>query len=152
MRSALLVILVVGVVGTVAELLLLEHFDGWEQWIPIAALGLAMVGLGWYGITRSRSSVRFVRNVMGASVVMGAVGVVLHLRGNIEFELEIEPTLRGWPLYRAAMMGATPVLAPGAMLQTGLIGMLWSWRHPVLLGAKPPATDTSTSSTTDNAP
>ncbi len=151
MRSALFVILVVGVVGIAAELLLLEHFEDWEQWIPLAALGLAILGLGWYGITGSAASVRSVRIVMGACVLLGAVGVVLHLRGNIEFELEMEPALRGWPLFRAAMTGATPAIAPGAMLELGLIGMLWAWRHPALQAAMIPAANFS-SSTTDNVP
>ena len=72
------------------------------------------------------------RAVMGSFVVAGLVGVVLHYRGNAVFEQEMEPALSGWPLFEAAMMGATPALAPGAMAQLGLLGLLWCWRHPAL--------------------
>jgi hypothetical protein len=29
-------------------------------------------------------------------------------------------------------MGATPLLAPGIMLQLGLVGLLFTFRHPAL--------------------
>jgi hypothetical protein len=132
LRSLMLAILVLGVVGTASELLLLEHFDGWQQWIPLALFALAMAALGWYGVARGRAAIRMLQVVMGAFVLGGLAGVVLHYRGNAVFELEMEPALSGWPLFKAAMMGATPALAPGAMAQLGLLGLLWCWRHPAL--------------------
>ncbi len=132
LRKALLVIVVIGLVGTGVELLLLEHFDGWEQWIPLALFGAALLVLGWYGVGGGGPSVLVLRGVMGLFVVIGVVGIVLHYRGNVEFELEMEPMLRGMALFKAATMGATPALAPGAMVQIGLIGLAWTWRHPVL--------------------
>jgi len=142
MRSMILGILVLGVFGLASELLLLEHFDGWQQWIPLALFGLAVVALGWYGVARSRPPVRMLQLVMGMFVVAGIVGVVLHYRGNAVFELEMEPALSGWSLFKAAMMGATPALAPGAMAQLGLLGLLWCWRHPALASTTetPPTT------------
>lgn len=132
LRKALLVIVVIGVVGTGVELLLLEHFDGWQQWIPLALFAVALLALGWYVVGGGGASVRLVRAVMMMFVAVGVVGVFLHYRGNVAFELELEPTLRGWVLFTAAMMGATPALAPGAMVQIGLIGLAWTWRHPAL--------------------
>jgi hypothetical protein len=41
--------------------------------------------------------------------------------------------LAGWELFKEAMTGATPALAPGAMVQLGLIGLAWSYRHPALV-------------------
>jgi hypothetical protein len=40
------------------------------------------------------------------------------------------PDLAGWKLFKDSMMGATPALAPGAMLQIGLVGLAWTFRHP----------------------
>jgi hypothetical protein len=50
------------------------------------------------------------------------VGLVLHYLGNVEFEKERDATLRGLPLLWASLTGATPALAPGAMILLGLIG------------------------------
>ena len=60
----------------------------------------------------------------------GLVGLLLHYKGNVEFELEMYPDLSGWKLFKDSMMGATPALAPGAMLQIGLVGLAWTFRHP----------------------
>ena len=141
LRKALLGIVVIGLVGTGVELLLLEHFDGWEQWIPLALFGAALLVLGWYAVGGAGASVLLFRGVMSLFVVIGVVGIFLHYRGNVEFELEMEPMLRRLALFKAAMMGATPALAPGAMVQIGLIGLAWTWRHPALrVGSALPST------------
>jgi hypothetical protein len=69
---------------------------------------------------------------MVLSMVAGLVGLLLHYKGNVEFELEMYPDLSGWKLFKDSMMGATPALAPGAMLQIGLVGLAWTFRHPAL--------------------
>ena len=129
-RRLLLVTLWLGSVGLVVELLLLEHFDDWKQYTPLILLVLIVVALGWFGIAGNRASLRAVRILMWLSIVSGAIGVLLHYRGNVEFELEVTPSLGGFALFKAAMMGATPALAPGAMVQLGLVGLAWAFRHP----------------------
>jgi hypothetical protein len=42
------------------------------------------------------------------------------------------PSLTGFELFREAISGATPTLAPGAMLHLGLLGLLYTFRHPAL--------------------
>ena len=88
-------------------------------WIAQAAMG-------------SPATVRFMQGMMGLCIVAGVVGVWFHYSGNTEFELEMYPTMAGWELFKESMMGATPALAPGAMVQLGLIGLAWSFRHPAL--------------------
>jgi hypothetical protein len=117
-RPILFGILLLGILGLAAELLLLEHFEEWRQWLPLALL--------------SAASVRFMQGMMGLCIVAGVVGVLFHYSGNTEFELEMYPTMAGWELLKESMMGATPALAPGAMVQLGLIGLAWSFRHPAL--------------------
>jgi hypothetical protein len=138
LRTFLLVALLLSLLGTVAELLLLEHFEDAWQWAPIALLAAALLTMGWYALERGPVSLNVLRVLMVLCVVSGFVGVLLHYRGNVEFELEMYPDLSGWKLFKDAMMGATPALAPGAMLQIGLIGLAWTFRHPAFTSHKDP--------------
>jgi hypothetical protein len=65
-------------------------------------------------------------------IASGILGTWLHYTGNANFELEITPDMAAWAVFKAAMAGATPVLAPGTMIQLGLVGLGWSFRHPLL--------------------
>jgi hypothetical protein len=65
-------------------------------------------------------------------IVVGVLGVVLHLKGNIEFERETDPSARGLALLWHSLRGGVPLLAPGAMAQLGLLGLASAYRHPVL--------------------
>jgi hypothetical protein len=69
---------------------------------------------------------------MALCVVAGAVGVWLHYRGNVEWELERDASLGGVRLFWEAIRGATPALAPGALSQLGLLGLAYAHRHPAL--------------------
>jgi hypothetical protein len=61
------------------------------------------------------------------------VGTYLHFQVNMEFQLEMDPALSGLALYRKAILAKTPpALAPGAMIQLGLIGLAYTFRHPAL--------------------
>jgi len=130
LRTLLLVTLLVSLIGTTAELLLLEHFEDVWQWTPIALLTAALLTLGWHALERGPTSLNVLRAIMVLSLASGFVGLLLHYRGNVEFELEMYPDLAGWKLFKDSMMGATPSLAPGAMMQIGLIGLAWTFRHP----------------------
>jgi hypothetical protein len=76
------------------------------------------------------------RLLMAFFVLSGIVGTWMHYRGNSAFELEVDPALPSWPLFKASISGVTPVLAPGSMIQLGLIGLAWCFRHPVLGGSQ----------------
>jgi hypothetical protein len=121
-------ILLLALVGTLAELLLLEHYDGWRQWIPLAILSGTTLVLVWHGVRPGLGSTRVLRVVMSALIIAGAAGVILHIQGNLEFEAELNPGLTGWPLWLEVARGATPALAPGSLVPFGLLGLLYSWR------------------------
>jgi hypothetical protein len=70
--------------------------------------------------------------MMVACVIAGCVGLVLHYKGNVEFELEMYPSMAGGELVWKALTGATPALAPGTMVQLGLVGLAFTYRHPAL--------------------
>jgi hypothetical protein len=61
----------------------------------------------------------------------GLVGLGLHYQGNVEFELEMYPSMGGVDLVWEALTGATPALAPGTMVGLGLLGLAYTHRHPV---------------------
>ena len=131
-RALLLLTLVSGLVGLGAELLLLEHFEDWRQKIPLALLSLAVLVLIWHALDRRGAPVRALQLVMVVFIAAGAIGMTLHYQGNVEFELELRPSLSGMELFRKSMMGATPALAPGSMIQLALIGLAYTYRHPRL--------------------
>jgi hypothetical protein len=134
-RNALLALLLVGFLGTTAELLLLKHTEEWWQLVPIILLSLGALVVGWIAIANSRQSVIALRALMALFVISGGIGLVQHFRGNIRDAAESNPSLAGTALFREAIMGATPALAPGTMIQFGLLGLVFTLRHPMLRGA-----------------
>jgi hypothetical protein len=131
-RPLLLALVIFTAAGLVPELLLLKHYDSALQLIPFAVLlvTLASSVLAWRR-PAPRTLAAF-RVVMWLCLVAGIVGVVLHAKGNWEWALERDDTLRGWPLIWKVLRGATPLLAPGAMAQLGLLGLVYTHRHPAL--------------------
>ena len=132
LRGFLLILLVIGILGTGAELLLLEHTEDVWQFVPLSLMGLSLIVLGWRVVDRGAVSMRVFQGTMILFVVSGFVGFWMHYQGNVEFELEMYPTMEGFELFRAALGGATPALAPGTMIQLGLLGLVYTYRHPAL--------------------
>jgi len=124
LHRLLIALFVFGNLGLTAELVLLEHFeDNWQR-LPLALLGVSLGAMIWFLLRPGSPSRRGCRVMMTLLTVSGAVGLYHHLTGNIEFELELRPALTGLPLIWEALRGATPALAPGAMIQLGLIGWI----------------------------
>ena len=132
-RRLLLAILLLGVLGIVAELLLLDHIEDATQWIPIG-LGAATLLLSLVVTVRPTSaSIRLFQLVMVLMIISGGVGMYLHLAANMEFQLEMDPALAGFALFKKSIVAkAPPALAPGAMAQLGLIGLAYTFRHPAM--------------------
>jgi hypothetical protein len=143
LRLGVMIVFLVGAIGSGVELLLLGHFEDWQQWIPLVLLLGGIPPAVWTLISRDRRSVLIVRGLGMAYVISGLVGVALHFHGNREFELEMVPSLHGFELIGQALSGATPALAPGVMVQLGLMALLYTFRHPVLNRAVPPVARSS---------
>ena len=132
-RGILLAIFVLGVLGTGAELLLIKHTEDLRQWVPLLLILSSFLVLGWHAVERRRLSMRFFQAIMIAFIAAGAAGSYFHYQGSVEFKLESNPSLKGWALFWEAMRSkAPPPLAPGLMIQLGLIGLVYSYRHPAL--------------------
>ena len=134
-RGFLLVTLVVGIIGMETELLLIGHAESVQQQIPLVLLALGGVTVGWHAVAPRPVTVLALQAAMTLFVISGVVGVGLHLRGNVEFELEMYPSMRGFELVQKTLTGATPVLAPGSMALLGLIGLTHAYRHPCIHGS-----------------
>jgi len=133
-RAFLLATLAVGIIGMGVELLLIGHAESVQQLIPLVLLALGVVTLGVHAAMPRPVTVRALQAVMTLFVVSGVSGVWLHYRGNVEFELEMYPSMEGIELVQKTLTGATPVLAPGSMALLGLIGLTHSYKHPCIHG------------------
>ena len=74
--------LLVGSLGTLGELLLLGHTGEATQWIPVVALVCAVLVIAWQAAAPGRTSTSAMAVLMGAFLLIGALGVVLHYRSN----------------------------------------------------------------------
>ena len=131
----LLAILVLGLLGTAVELILLQHYGDWMQVVPLALIVLTLVAVLWHILVPSAPNVRVLQALMVLFVVAGPIGMGLHYDANAEFEHEMDPSLSGARLFSESLSGATPLLAPGTMVQLGLIGLVYTYRHPRLESA-----------------
>ena len=129
LRRFLLAIFLLGVAGISAELWLMGHYEDFYQQIPLALSALALVAVTAALVRPGRGTVNLFRVVMTLFVVSGIIGAVLHFQVNMEFQLEMDPSLQGVNLYKKAILAKTPpALAPGAMIQLGLIGLAYTFR------------------------
>ncbi len=130
MRWFLAIAFVVGGVGILAELFLLEHTEDYWQWTPLILIGLSIVAFVALGTRPTKSVLRVTQTLMVLVLVSGGLGIFFHFKGNIEFEKEMYPSMAGLELVWESLKGATPSLAPGAMVLLGLVGLIYCYRHP----------------------
>ncbi len=129
-RRILLAILVIGLMGTTVELLLLNHLEDKIQLVPLVAIGLGLASLGWHVLRASRASLLAVQVVMALFLAAGLAGIFFHVRANLEFQREFDPSLRGRALlWQALRSKVPPALAPGVLLQFALIGLAYTYRQ-----------------------
>ena len=133
LRGLLLGLVAFGLIGLATELTFLEHYEEASMAIPFAAIAAALFAVTLLAFWPGRASVRIMRIVMSLFVAVGLLGVVLHYQGSLEFQIDMDPTLSAMQLFWKVMhMKAPPTLAPGAMVQLGLLGLLITFRHPAL--------------------
>ena len=133
LRKVLLGILLLGMAGTMTELLLLQHTEDVTQLIPLLLIGAGYLAVAWNAIHRSHLSISALQIVMILFVAAGILGMYFHYRANVEFQLEVQPELSGSTLLWKVLQAKTPpALAPGVMAQLGLIGLAYAYRHPAI--------------------
>ena len=125
MKKLLLAALIISLVGTAGELLLIEHFEGLWQIIPLLLIALGIAAISWFSFKPTKQSKQLLQVIMALFMASGFLGFALHYNGNMEFDLEMYPSMKGIELTWETLRGATPVLAPGSMIATGLFG--WAY-------------------------
>ena len=132
-RKFLLIILILGMLGTTTELILLKHTEDVRQWVPLILLVAGLITVPWRGFSTDPVGTKVFRGLMIVFIISGLAGIYFHFQGDAEFKLEGNPSLRGWALFWEAIRAKTPpLLAPGAMIQLGLIGLAYTYKHPAL--------------------
>lgn len=132
LRQLVLALVLLGIIGLEIELAFLRHADSFSQWIPHICLLLGLVVTLAVYLSPRKPVLRSFQAIMVLYLLVGALGVYLHYRGNVEFAVERDPSLSGLKLVWKALRGATPALAPGALAQLGLLGLLYTYGHPSL--------------------
>jgi hypothetical protein len=131
LRRFLLALFSLGAAGTFVELIALGHYEDQWQLVPLFVLSVALVSAGLQTFAAGRVSLRMLQIVAIAMMAAGIAGIILHYRGNLEFQLETSPDLGGWRLFtRIVHAKVPPALAPGVMAQLGLLGLIYCFRHP----------------------
>lgn len=137
-RKFLLGIFLLGVSGLATELWLIGHYEELDQFIPLGLAAAGTAGIVAAAFKPTPVTVRVLQGLMLLFAASGLLGVWFHYRATTEFQLEMDPSLRGWALFAKAIVAkAPPALAPGAMIQLGLIGLAYTFRHPALRGLTP---------------
>lgn len=125
----ILAVLAVGLAGTGLELALIEHYEDPWQLVPLALVAVSLIVIAWHALRPGRASIRGLQAVMVLCLAAGALGMGLHFRGAAEFQKEMDPSIATMPLVRKVMrVKAPPVLAPGMMVQLGLLGLAYAHR------------------------
>lgn len=133
LRLLVLALTAFGLLAVSTELTLLEHYEEATMLIPLGTNAVALAAVIAHLLVDSRATVRMLRVAMLLLVVTGALGVGLHYRGSLEFQIDMDPTLSAGELFwKVLHMKAPPTLAPGAIAQLGLLGLIATYRHPAM--------------------
>ena len=81
LRAWILVVLVLGLLGTITELILLEHYEEPLQFVPLVLIALAVAFVVWHWVQRDTTSLNALLVLMGLFVLAGFVGFVAHFHG-----------------------------------------------------------------------
>ena len=128
LRLWVLGVLVLGLIGTVTELILLEHDEQALQFVPLVLITLGAVVLVWHYAGQGTASLRALQIVMALFVLSGFVGMLAHFDGSMEYQLELNPDMDMWDLLEKILHAkAPPLLAPGMMMQMGLLGLAYAY-------------------------
>ena len=131
-RSIILAVILMGLAGTGLELVFVDHFESTAQWVPVVLICLALLVLGAYSLVGAAALLRVFQAVMIMFILSGLAGIALHYQHDVEKAEKDHPGIRGAELIQTAVAGEAPLLAPGAMIELGILGLAYVFRHPAL--------------------
>lgn len=118
--------------GSIVELILLEHYEETLQWIPFITSGLGLIAVITIKLYLNKKTVRFFQSVMALTAVVSLVGIWLHFQSNLSFIQEINPSFTLLESIWPALKGSHPLLAPGILFLGGILGLAATYKHPIL--------------------
>lgn len=119
--NRLSLIFLIFVIGMLADLLLIEHFESGWQIVPVVFLILSTVS---FLFLKAVAVVRaFFRVWMYLGMASGVLGLFFHVKSNWEFATELYADLKGWKLLTEVATGAIPVISPGFLIPIALFGL-----------------------------
>ena len=137
LQVLLLAALALGLLGTLVELVLIEHYEDPWQLAPIILVGSALVVVAWHVARPHPASIQLLQIVMVLIMASGALGVWFHFRGAAEFQYEMDPSQDAWTVFTKVLrVKAPPVLAPGLMTHLGLLGLIYAYYYRAVATAE----------------
>jgi hypothetical protein len=132
LRQLLLALLLFALAGIAVELLLLRHYEDAWMLAPFVVSAIAAAATLVRLVRPGAASVRWLRASMLLLLAAGAAGVWLHYAGGLEFQTDMDPTLsRSQLFWKVLHMQAPPALAPGVLVQLGLLGLIATYKDPL---------------------
>ena len=131
----------IGIVGTAAELALERHWDGLEQLIPWAFVGVAVVAFILLVAVPRPAAIWTVRLLALVVLVGVPIGLWRHINANYNAGFLDYRYADTWPTMSAAgrwfraatkTVGPAPILAPAVLGQVAVCLLAATLRHPSL--------------------
>jgi len=130
-RLLILLAISAALIVTEAELLFVGHTGGNNgQVIAVVLVGLGLT-VTCHAILRNTPSIVVFRFTMYLFLIFGIDGFLTHYHWAVQAALKSQPTLAGMPLLYATLSGKIPLLAPGMLLEIGLLGLIYTFQHPL---------------------
>jgi len=132
LRRFLLIAAIIAAAGTLIELWLTDHTGSLVQSLALALAALVCGSCLMALLVRRRAALLFHRALM-ITVVAGSIyGGYEHVAHNFAFEREIRPSAAGSAVLLAALRGASPLMAPGALTLAAILALAGTYGDPVL--------------------
>src|SRR5688572_28646778 len=126
-RRFVLLVLTMGTLGIGTDLILTGHYEDTNQLIPLVLVGAGLTVVTWVAIRPNVLGMRVLQLLMLSFIGAGVIGIALHYQANAEFQREIDPAISGRDLFwKVVEATAPPALAPGVMVQLGLLGLVYT--------------------------
>jgi hypothetical protein len=137
-RHAILALVALGAAGMSTELVLTGHYEDANQLIPLVIAGAVLALAAWSAARPGVVVLRALQLALLLFAAAGIVGIVLHFQASAEFQRDIDPGIGRMALVSKVLEATSPpALAPGVMVQLGLLGLVYTYRHPALGGSEP---------------
>ena len=138
LRRLLLALLLFALAGIAVELALLRHYEDVWMLVPFVVSALAAVATLARLLRPTAASVHGLRAAMVLLLAAGTLGLWLHHAGGLEFQSDMDPTLSRWQLFwKVLHMQAPPALAPGVLVQLGVLGLIATYKDPLVSAPLP---------------